>query len=128
MASGNGIDLAAVYQLLSEVAQRVEAHDQRFDRIDACFEHIELRLNDHAAKLNELVGAINEHTRRFDRAADILNEHGRKLGDLAQGVTGLRDTVSHYHNTVVGHGMLLNDFEERLKRIESRLDLDPAAG
>jgi hypothetical protein len=90
-------------------------------------ERIERRLDDHTSKLNELVGVMNEYSRRFDQVADVLNEHGRKLDDLVDGLTTLRSTVSHYHNTVVGHGMMLNAFEERLKRVEEHLRLDPAS-
>jgi hypothetical protein len=43
--SGNGIDLAAIYQLLTEISGRLDGND---------------------LKLNELVGTVNEHTRRFD--------------------------------------------------------------
>ena len=32
--SGNGVDIAAVYQLLREVANSVVAHDGRFAAID----------------------------------------------------------------------------------------------
>ena len=35
--SGNGVDIAAVYQLLREVADRVIAHDGRFAAIDRRF-------------------------------------------------------------------------------------------
>lgn len=112
MQSGNGIDLAAVYQLLSEVAQTVRRQDERLSGV----EH----------KLNEIINAVNEHTRRFDEAATVLNQHGKKLDDVTDGLTTLRSTVSHYHNTVIGHGMMLNSFEERLKRIEDHLNLDPA--
>ena len=120
MQSGNGIDLAAIYQLLSEVAQRIRAQGQRF-------ETVELRLDDHTRKLNEVIGMVNEHSCRFDQIAGVLNEHGRKLDDLADGLTTLRSTVSHYHNSVIGHGMMLNTFEERLKRVEEHLRLDPTS-
>ncbi|HEV8679098.1 MAG TPA: hypothetical protein VGQ90_06960 [Stellaceae bacterium] len=47
MQSGNGIDLAAVYQLLTEVAQTVRNHSAQFERVDA-------RLDDIDAGLREL--------------------------------------------------------------------------
>ena len=34
MSGGNGVDIAAVYQLLREVADRVIAHDDRFATFD----------------------------------------------------------------------------------------------
>jgi hypothetical protein len=110
MKSGNGIDLAAVYQLLTEVAQRVgaiegrlDSHDRRFDRIDAC-------LADHTQKLNQLVITVNDHTRKLDGLA-VIGE--------------LRLTVYDYHNSVVTQGILAGEFDERLKRLERQLNADP---
>ncbi len=62
MQGGNGIDIGAVYALLQEVAQRVAAHDRRFDQIDA----------------------------RLNRIVDVVNEHTRKIDDLTAGFTELR--------------------------------------
>jgi ABC-type transporter Mla subunit MlaD len=95
------------------VAQTVRGHSER--------------LGDIERTMNAIIGTVNEHTRRFDEIADVLNKHDRKLDDLAEGLTTLRSTVSHYHNTVIGHGMMPNDFEERLKRSEDHLELGPAA-
>jgi hypothetical protein len=125
MKSGNGIDLAAVYQLLTEVAQRVgaiegrlDSHDRRFDRIDAC-------LADHTQKLNQLVITVNDHTRKLDGLAVIVSEHGRKIDDLTAGLGELRLTVYDYHNSVVTQGILAGEFDERLKRLERQLNADP---
>jgi ABC-type transporter Mla subunit MlaD len=98
MQSGNGIDIGAVYALLQEVAQRVAAHDRRFDQIDA--------------GLTQIVGVVNEHTRKID--------------DLAAGLTELRRSVNEYHGAVIGHGIELTRLAERVTRIEVHLNLDPA--
>jgi hypothetical protein len=82
--SGNGVDLAAVYQLLSEVARKVGEHDRRFDQID------------------------------------------RRLGDMSAEIAGLRESVTNYHSSVLGHGILISELEERVRRIERHLKLDPA--
>ena len=70
MQSGNGIDLAAIHQLLTEVAQTVRGHSERFERIEA-------RLDSHTEKLNELVAAVNRHSRKMD--------------DLSAGAAGLAE-------------------------------------
>src|SRR5260370_29981077 len=98
MQSGNGIDIGAVYQLLTEVAQRVASHDRRFDQIDA--------------RLNQLV--------------DVVNEHTRKIDDLMAGLTELRLSVNQYHEAVIGHGIELTQLGERVARIEAHLNLDTA--
>jgi len=107
MQSGNGIDLAAIYQLLTEVAEKVAAHDRRFDQIDRRFDQID---------------------RRFDQVAEVLNEHRRKIDDVAAGLRELRLTVYQYHEAVVGQGMSLTRLDERVQRIEEHLHLGPAAG
>ena len=99
MQTGNGIDLAAVYQLLTEVAQTVRGHSGRFD-------HIEARLG--------------SHDRRFE-AID------RKLGEMSADIAGLREAVTNYHASVLGHGIMLSELDERVRRIERHLNLEPTA-
>ena len=77
MRSANGPDIAAVYQLLTQVAQTVTGHD-------------------------------------------------RKLDDLAAGLVSFREAVTNYHATVLGHGILISELDERVRRIERHLNLEPA--
>ena len=85
MSGGNGVDIAAVYQLLSQVAR-----------------------------------AVNEHT-------VLLRDHSRQLGDLTHGQATLRQTLTEYHASVMGHGILISQLEDRVRRIEQHLDLSPLA-
>lgn len=80
--SGNGADVAAVYQLLSQVAQTVMEHSRKLDRLD---------------------------------------------NRLEDGLASLRQTVTQYHASVMGHGILISELEHRVRRIEEHLDLPPAA-
>lgn len=91
--SGNGIDLAAVYHLLSEVARKVDAHDRRFAQIDRRFAQIDSR-----------------------------------LGEITADIAGLRDAVTNYHASVLGHGILLGELDERVRRIERHLKLEAGSG
>jgi hypothetical protein len=77
MQSGNGIDLAAIHQLLTEVAQTVRGHSERFDRIDARLDGIDARLDRHEQTLNELVVTVNDYTRKLDQLTMIVNDHTR---------------------------------------------------
>jgi uncharacterized protein YoxC len=121
MQSGNGIDLAIIHQLLSEVAQTVRGHSERFDGVEARLDGIESRLDSHTRKLNELTVVVNDHSRKLDQLAAVVD-------DVAAGQRELRLTVYQYHEAVIGHGMSLTRIEERVKRIEEHLHLDPAAG
>ena len=77
MSGINGPDIAAVYQLLTQVARTVTGHD-------------------------------------------------RKLDDLAAGLASLRDAVTHYHSSVLGHGLPISELDERVRRIERHLRIEPA--
>ena len=88
--SGNGIDLGAVYQLVSEVAERTRAHDAQFARLNGRFDDVD-----------------------------------RRLDDLTVGVADLRNAVTNYHSTVLGHGILISELDERVRRIGRHLKLEP---
>ena len=54
-----------------------------------------------------------------------LDNHERKLDDLALGLADLRATVTNYHSAVLGHGILISELDERLRRVERHLKLEP---
>ena len=93
MSGANGPDIAAVYQLLSQVARTVTGHDRKLD--DRSTE---------VAGLREVVAA-----------------HDRKIDDLAAGLASPRDAVTHHHSSVLGHGLLISKLDERVRRIERHL-------
>ncbi|MDQ2801605.1 MAG: biogenesis of lysosome-related organelles complex 1 subunit 2 [Pseudomonadota bacterium] len=63
------------------------------------------------AMLRDVLVVQNE-TRNEVRA------QGRKLDDLANQVTGLRQAVDDYHHAVIGHGVLIGELDERVGRLE----------
>ncbi len=66
------------------------------------------------------------HTAKLDELAAVVNRHDLRLQDLTTDVAGLRETLTHYHATVLGHGILYSELEERVRRIERHLRLEPA--
>lgn len=56
-----------------------------------------------------------------------LNELRRRADDLDGKVDGLRQAVTAYHASVLGHGILLSELDARLRRVEHHLNLPPAA-
>jgi hypothetical protein len=56
-----------------------------------------------------------------------LRDHSRQLADLNSGMVSLRQTVTEYHSAVLGHGILISNLEDRVRRIEAHLNLPPAA-
>ena len=63
---------------------------------------------------------------RLDTVSERLDSHERKLDDLAVGLADLRNAVTNYHSTVLGHGILISELDERVRRIERHLKLEPA--
>ena len=103
MSGPDGPDISAVYQLLSEVARIVAGHDRRFDAILNLLDAHDRRFDEHTGKLNELISVVNGHSSKLDELAAVVNAHDRKFADLSADLAGLRETLTHYHASVLGH-------------------------
>ncbi|MDE3175527.1 MAG: hypothetical protein KGM15_05380 [Pseudomonadota bacterium] len=77
-----------------------------------------------AAKLDNLGADLRSdmHSLRADVASDLLTLE-KRLNDQ---LVALRRSVMEYHSTAVGHGLLYSELEERVRRLEQRLDLAPS--
>ena len=67
---------------------------------------------------------------RADVASDLLEVRKEIAGlrkETREQIVGVRRALIEYHSAVVGHGMLISDLEERVRRLEQHLDL-PAPG
>ena len=58
---------------------------------------------------------------RADVASDMMTLE-KRLGDQ---IVGLRRAVMEYHSSAIGYGVLLTEFEERLRRLERHVGLPP---
>jgi hypothetical protein len=83
MSGGNGIDIAAVYQLLSQVAR-----------------------------------TVNDYTRDLSNLTQDVKDLTRGVNGLHDGQATLRQTLTEYHSSVIGHGILISQLEDRVRRIE----------
>ena len=86
---GDGVDIAAVHQLLSEVAKTVVRHDEQFARVFSMLEGMATRTELHAV-----------------------------AAELRADIVSLQREVRTYHASVVGHGITLTDHEDRTGRLE----------
>ncbi len=75
------------------------------------------------AKLEAKIGDVRSevHSLRADVASDLMTLEKR----LEERIAGLRRAVMEYHSSAIGHGVLISELEERVLRIERRLDLAP---
>jgi hypothetical protein len=78
---------------------------------------------DMRGNISELRAEMHSQLRslRADVASDIIDLEKR----LNAQIVGLRRAVMEYHSSAIGHGVLISEFEERLRRIEQRLDITP---
>lgn len=58
---------------------------------------------------------------RADVGSDMMMLEKR----LTDQISGLRRSVMEYHSSQIGHGVLLSEFEERLRRLEEHVGLTP---
>jgi hypothetical protein len=56
---------------------------------------------------------------RADVASDMLTMQK----DTREQIVGLRRAVIEYHSAVVGHGVIISELEERVRRLEQHLNL-----
>ena len=63
--------------------------------------------------------ASDLHSLRADVAADMLTMQK----DTRDQIVGLRRAVVEYHSAVVGHGLIISELEERVRRPEQHLNL-----
>jgi chromosome segregation ATPase len=106
MSQGNGGDIGAVYQLLLQVAETVRGHDSRFESLDRRLEGVD---------------------RQFETVNRQFETVNRGFKEVRADIAGLRQAVTAYHSSVLGHGILISELEERVRRIEQHLELPPAA-
>lgn len=99
------VDIAAVFQLLGAVAT-----EQRQSRED----------------VRALTGTVNALAESFNAFRVEMHDALADKADKAD-VASLRQALTEYHSSVVGHGMLISDLEDRVRRIERHLGLPPVA-
>ena len=73
------------------------------------------------AEFKEMATKSDLHSLRADVASDMLTMQK----DTRDQIVGLRRAVVEYHSAVVGHGLIISELEERVRRLEQHLKLPP---
>jgi chromosome segregation ATPase len=55
--------------------------------------------------------------------ADVASDLARMQKETLEQIVGLRRAVIEYHSAVVGHGLIISELEERVRRLEQHLNL-----
>ena len=63
------------------------------------------------------------HCLGADVASDLLTSEKR----VGEKIAGMRRAVMEYHSSAIGHGVLISEFEDRLRRVEQHLNVSPGA-
>jgi hypothetical protein len=71
------------------------------------------------AQRREMATKADLHSLRADVASDMLTMQK----DTRDQIVGLRRAVIEYHSAVVGHGLIISELEERVRRLEQHLNL-----
>ncbi len=109
-----------VLQPLRGIRADVAAIDAKIDR----------KVDDLRSEMNSLRGELRSeiNSLRADVAADLHElraEMASQQKETREQIVGLRRAVIEYHSTVVGHGILISELEERVRRVEQHLNLPP---
>ncbi len=67
------------------------------------------------------------HSLRADVASDLHALDAKfdtTRKDISEQIVGLRRAVTEYHSSAIGHGVLFTELEDRVRRIEQRLDME----
>lgn len=98
------VDIAAVFSLLGTVASDVREQTR---------------------KLNEVIGTVNDHGRKLTELATDLGDLKQDVSSLKIGQATIRKEIADYHSSVLGHGILISELDERVRRIERQLGITP---
>ncbi len=108
---------------MSEQPENIVLQLLRELRADVARNADRMATKDHIATLDQKIDIL-----RADVASDLVGLEQR-LGDqekrLSDQIAHLRRAVMEYHSSTIGHGVLMSEFEERLRRVEQRLGMEP---
>jgi hypothetical protein len=94
-----------VLHLLQEMREDIRRLDAKVDGLAT--KH---QLNETAADIRSELRSL-----RADVASDLMTLEKR----TSEQIVGLRRAVVEYHSSVVGHGLLIGDLDERVRRLET---------
>ena len=102
--SGNGTDMGSIVAML----QQLIATTQGF-----------------ATAQDGMAKILGEHSRKLDRLHHDVDLLRTDVNGMKADLTGLRQAGTEYPASVGGHGFLISELEDRIRRIETHLDLPP---
>ncbi|HWB49667.1 MAG TPA: hypothetical protein VG651_11195 [Stellaceae bacterium] len=102
--SGNGIDIGTIYRLLTQMSARL-------DQVLAV-------VNDHSR-------ILAEHSRQLEELRGQMGDVRAEMADFRTQMAEMRQEVAHYHGAVTSQGIHYSGLEDRVRRVERHLKLEP---
>ena len=98
-------------------------------KIDANVDNLHANMATESELANGLADVRSEvRSLRADVASDLMTLE-KRMGDqekrLGDQISGLRRAVMEYHSSTIGHGVLLTELDDRLRRVERHVGLAP---
>jgi len=84
-------------------------------------------MSGNGADLGSIYGAIVALGQKLDRQDGRLSRLGGDMASLRADLAGLLADVAAYHGSVMGHGVLISELDDRLRRVEQHLGLSQSA-
>lgn len=94
-----------VLEILREIRRDLARLDGKIDDVGA-----ELR-----SEMHSLRADVAADLHALDAKIDVTRK------DLSDKIVGLRRAVLEYHSSAIGHGVLFTELEERVRRLEERM-------
>ncbi|CAA7627812.1 conserved hypothetical protein [Candidatus Terasakiella magnetica] len=74
----------------------------------------------------QLLGSVAADVREMKTDMRDIKRQMEGKADKAD-LASLRQALTEYHSSVLGHGVMISEMEDRIRRIERHLGLPPAA-
>jgi len=112
MSESNGVGLGQVLAMLTDImlAQQELRRELR---------HEVGALRQEMGALRQEIGALRQEMGVLRHDLDVMRHD---VDVLRQDMAALRQEVATYHGSVVGHGVLITELDQRVSRIEQHLD------
>ena len=68
---------------------------------------------------------VSQHMATNVQVAEVRTEVSNSEKRVTERINHLNRAVMEYHSSAIGHGLLISEFEERLRRVEDHLKLPP---
>jgi chromosome segregation ATPase len=124
---GNGVDLGTVTVMLTHLVEITESTRHELAGLRRDVGELKYDVGELKRDVSELKRDVGELKRDVGELKRDVGELKIKVADLDGQVAALRSEVRDYHGVVMGHGILYTELEERVRRIETHLDLPPGS-